>query len=145
MGKMSGEFAPDSPRSDAPRPAPAPSPQQTPQQPGPPPIGGQDGGGSFRLDTDQLQSLIGEWTGLQADLQAAEQKAQPLIHVAGPGREGASGGVSRTINQSGAAYLKHNKEMQVYVEAYIRKLNDALHGHTANDQNHADDLNRKQG
>lgn len=143
MGKISGEFAPNSPRSDAPRPAPAPMPPQTPQQPAPGPLGGQDAGGSFRLDTDQVRALLGEWKSLRADLQGAVQVAEPITLVHGPGTDPASDGLSTLAKRSGAAYVKHVGEMLRYVDDYVKKMEKAVQGHTANDQDHAADLNRK--
>lgn len=145
MGKMFGEFAPNSPRSDAPRPAPAPLPPQTPPPPGPAPTGGQDAGGSFRLDADQLQSLIGEWSQLRDDLAGAKEAARPMRAVTGPGRDPASQSLAGLARQSADQYLGHVDAMLDYVDQFVGKLNDALHGHTANDQSAAADLRRKQG
>jgi hypothetical protein len=105
---------------------------------------GGGAGGEFDFSPDELRDLINQWTRLRSDLRDDYRIGQALTRVTPPADEDASKAFARKANQSGAAYLRHNQEMQDYVTAYIKKLQDTLDSYTNAEQAGADHARRIQ-
>ena len=98
--------------------------------------GGGGGGGSFKMDPQELATVIGQWEDLLDKLTKdglqIEKVADSLRKP--PGQDTASGGYVNSGLDSILALKSQNDSMKDYVENYIKKLNTAKTGTVATDQ-----------
>ncbi|AHI00055.1 hypothetical protein GCM10010174_81670 [Kutzneria viridogrisea] len=121
----------------APKPAPmpdhvvAPAPEQ--------PVG------CFAFTEDEFQAVIKQWRDLLHELKQAERAARPMSSVRPAADEPVSRFVATITNDSGRAYLKHNREAQRFVSEFLAKLTQAHQVYLDAEQNGTDGLRRAAG
>lgn len=98
--------------------------------------GGGGGGGSFKMDPQELATVISHWEDLldrlTEDGMKIEKVADSLRQP--PGQDTASGGYVNSGLDSILALKTQNDSMIDYVKNYIKKLNTAKSGTVATDQ-----------
>lgn len=112
------------------------------------------GGGSYKFQPSELQSVLKQWTDLQNTI------AQAKIGVAtstpqgpggntasglAPGNESASDTVAVAAAHSTTAYQTYLNSMQTYVDGYVEKLTTALHNYMQTEHGQAGSLSATQG
>lgn len=160
MGKMQDEFANGGPGQAPPQPPPQQPPsasaadqsyQQMMQnrvdqmQPPPGPAGAGSGGGSYKVDPNEAQALIGDWDKVIKKIDDCFNTGQGMLEV-GPqtaAGEHASAGWTTAAKNSAQAYLDHNRAMRAYAVEQRKKLTDALNAYKTHDQNSADAFKSK--
>jgi hypothetical protein len=98
--------------------------------------GGGGGGGSFKMDPQELATVIGQWEDLKEKLTADGMLIDQVANSLGipPGGDAASGSYVSSGLDSILALKAQNDSMKDYVENYIKKLNVAKSGTVATDQ-----------
>lgn len=162
MGKMGGEFAPNTPQSGAN--ASAPSPAPGPQAPLNPMqqayadapmhyLAGDFGGaiteiaraseqmaaaasgpsGQFKLDPDAMQGVINTWNQVLDELAQCTKKGQALAQVVGPTDHDPDSAVGKHFSDSGQKYLDHIQELTDRARSERDKLRKALDAYRQTD------------
>jgi hypothetical protein len=103
------------------------------------------GGGKFTFNAEQLTDEIKKWSQLLDDLKEDARIALPMTMVkpAGSPLDKPGQGYTDTINASGQAYLRSNKQSQDFVSDYIQKLTAVRDGHVQTERANTDDLKKK--
>ncbi|MEU7785431.1 hypothetical protein [Amycolatopsis sp. NPDC049159] len=101
--------------------------------------GGGGGGGQFKMDPEELASVIGLWEDELDKIVKDGDKIQLISNlVQAPGKDTVSGGYVSTTIDSIAALQTQNDSMRKYVQGYIKKLKEAQTKTVATDQGMAD-------
>jgi hypothetical protein len=112
--------------------------------PAPIQVGSNGAPGGYKFEPDQVQSVIGKWKQLLADLKTDESKARQVAYVRAPGKEFASGDFVGVANPSGKTLLEQNQRMIEYVQNYIGALEKAS-GHIQQSEDDARQQAAQQG
>lgn len=101
--------------------------------------GGGGGGGQFKMDPEELASVIGLW---EDELDKIVEDANKIEFITGllqpPGKDAVSSGYVSTTMDSLAALQAQNDSMRKYVQEYVKKLKEAQQKTVATDQGMAD-------
>ncbi|RSD08052.1 hypothetical protein [Amycolatopsis eburnea] len=101
--------------------------------------GGGGGGGQFKMDPEELASVIGLWEDELDKIVKDGDKIQLISNlVQAPGKDAVSGGYASTTIDSITALQTQNDSMRKYVQGYIKKLKEAQTKTVATDQGMAD-------
>lgn len=96
---------------------------------------GGGGGGSFKMDPQELETVISHWEDLLDKLTADGLKIERVADsLRAPAQDTASGGYVSSGLDSILALKTQNDSMMDYVKNYIKKLNIAKSGTVATDQ-----------
>lgn len=95
------------------------------------------GSGKFQIDPAEIQPLLAHWQDAIDKLKDAGIRAAALASVDAPSDEDASNNMVRRANESGRAYLEHNKELISYCQAEQDKLRAALQTYQQNEEHNA--------
>ena len=88
--------------------------------------GGGGGGGQFKMDPEELASVIGLWEDELDKIVKDGDKIQLISNlVQAPGKDAVSGGYASTTIDSITALQTQNDSMRKYVQGYIKKLKEA--------------------
>ncbi len=97
--------------------------------------GGGGGGGQFKMDPDELASVIGLWEDELDKIVADGETIQALsVASVAPGQDPASGSFASASSASIASLQAQNDSMFKYVQGYIKKLKEAQTKTVATDQ-----------
>jgi hypothetical protein len=97
--------------------------------------GGGGGGGQFKMDPEELASVIGLWEDELDKIVEDGRTIQALAYAAvAPGQDSASGNYASAVNASTASLQAQNDSMRKYVQGYIKKLKEAQTKTVATDQ-----------
>jgi hypothetical protein len=97
--------------------------------------GGGGGGGQFKMDPEELASVIGLWEDELDKIVDDGETIRTLAYAAvAPGQDPASGNYASAINTSTASLRAQNDSMRKYVQGYIKKLKEAQAKTVATDQ-----------
>ncbi len=98
--------------------------------------GGGGGGGQFKMDPQELATVITHWEDLQERLTEDGMKIDRILEALQipPGGDSASGSYVSSGVDSVLALQAQNDSMKDYVKNYIKKLNLAKSGTVATDQ-----------
>jgi hypothetical protein len=101
--------------------------------------GSGGGGGQFRMDPEELASVIGQWE-TELDKIADDKNKINLImrSIEAPGKDSVSDGYVSTTMDSLAALQTQNDSMLKYVQGYVKKLKEAQTKTVATDHGMAD-------
>ncbi len=101
--------------------------------------GGGGGGGQFKMDPEELASVIGLW---EDELDKIVDDARRIDIIIGameaPGKDVVSSGYVSTSMDSLTALQAQNDSMRKYVQEYVKKLKEAQTKTVATDQGMAD-------
>ncbi|RSM34975.1 hypothetical protein DMA12_46050 [Amycolatopsis balhimycina DSM 5908] len=101
--------------------------------------GGGGGGGQFRMDPEELASVIGQW---EAELDKIVDDKDKITYIIGvltsPGKDAVSDGYVSTTMDSLIALQDQNDSMLKYVQNYLKKLKEAQTKTVATDHGMAD-------
>lgn len=79
----------------------------------------------YEFDCAGVEAAHSEWKQLLEDLQKDAELARVLVELAAPGYEPASENMVSMGSRSGEEFLRHNTNMQKYVQAYVDNLAQA--------------------
>ncbi len=101
--------------------------------------GGGGGGGQFKMDPEELASVIGLWEDELDKIVKDKERIRSIIDlIEAPGKDSVSGGYASTTTDSLAALQMQNDSMLKYVQSYLKKLKEAQTKTVATDQGMAD-------
>ncbi|OXM69428.1 hypothetical protein [Amycolatopsis vastitatis] len=101
--------------------------------------GGGGGGGQFRMDPEELASVIGQWEAELDKIVDDKSKIDYIVTVlTSPGKDTVSDGYVSTTMESLTALQDQNESMLKYVQNYIKKLKEAQTKTVATDHGMAD-------
>ena len=101
--------------------------------------GGGGGGGQFRMDPEELASVIGQWEAELDKIVDDKKKIDTIIGlIESPGKDAVSDGYVSTTMDSLTALQDQNDSMLKYVQNYIKKLKEAQTKTVATDHGMAD-------
>jgi hypothetical protein len=101
--------------------------------------GGGGGGGQFRMDPEELASVIGQWEAELDKIVDDKSKIDYIVTVlTSPGKDVVSDGYVSTTMESLTALQDQNESMLKYVQNYIKKLKEAQTKTVATDHGMAD-------
>ncbi|VVJ25304.1 Uncharacterised protein [Amycolatopsis camponoti] len=98
--------------------------------------GGGGKGGQFKMDPDELSSVISQWEDVLDKIVEDGNKIQSLVYAPklAPGEDAVSGSYASTTSDSIAALQRQNDSMRKYAQEYIKKLKAAQTKTVATDQ-----------
>ena len=97
--------------------------------------GGGGGGGQFKMDPEELASVIGLWEDELDKIVDDGRTIDGLMFlVLSPGEDSASGSFASAGGNSIASLQAQNDSMRKYVQDYIKKLKEAQTKTVATDQ-----------
>ncbi len=98
--------------------------------------GGGGKGGQFKMDPEELSTVIGQWEDLVDKIVGDGEKIRELAALSGmaPGKDPASGSFASTSTDSIVALLTQNDSMRKYAQDYIKKLKAAQSKTVVTDQ-----------
>jgi hypothetical protein len=97
--------------------------------------GGGGGGGQFRMDPEELASVIGQWEAELDKIVEDKSKIDYIVTVlTSPGKDTVSDGYVSTTMESLTALQDQNESMLKYVQNYIKKLKEAQSKTVVTDQ-----------
>jgi hypothetical protein len=97
--------------------------------------GGGGGGGQFKMDPEELASVIGLWEDELDKVIEDGRTIDTLVNAAvAPGQDPASSSYESTTFQSISSLQMQNDSMRQYVQGYIKKLKEAQTKTVATDQ-----------
>nr|WP_225956521.1 hypothetical protein [Amycolatopsis lexingtonensis] len=102
--------------------------------------GGGGGGGQFKMDPEELKSLIGQWEDVLDKIVEDGSKIREIV-LAGelaPGQDPVSGSYATTTGDSVLALQRQNDSMRKYAQEYIKKLKAAQSKTVVTDQSLSD-------
>ncbi|GAB3167968.1 hypothetical protein GCM10027258_94110 [Amycolatopsis stemonae] len=101
--------------------------------------GGGGGGGEFKMDPEELASVIGLWEAELDKIVDDKDRINSIIaSLRSPGQDTVSNGYISTSTDSLAALQAQNDSMLKYVQNYVKKLKEAQTKTVATDQGMAD-------
>ncbi|MEU5260998.1 hypothetical protein [Amycolatopsis sp. NPDC021455] len=101
--------------------------------------GGGGGGGQFRMDPEELASVIGQWEAELDKIVEDKSKIDYIVTVlTSPGKDAVSDGYVSTTMDSLTALQDQNESMLKYVQNYLKKLKEAQTKTVATDHGMAD-------
>jgi hypothetical protein len=101
--------------------------------------GGGGGGGQFKMDPEELASVIGLWEDELDKIVDDGKRIDAIISsIEAPGQDAVSNGYVSTSMDSLFALQTQNDSMRKYVQEYIKKLKEAQTKTVATDQGMAD-------
>jgi hypothetical protein len=101
--------------------------------------GGGGGGGQFRMDPEELASVIGLWEAeLDKIVEDGDRIQNIIVMLEAPGQDSVSGGYVSTSMDSLASLQMQNDSMRKYVQEYVKKLKEAQSKTVVTDQGMAD-------
>ncbi|MGW4521979.1 hypothetical protein [Amycolatopsis sp. NPDC004378] len=97
--------------------------------------GGGGGGGEFKMDPEELASVIGLWEAELDKIVDDARTIQTLMFASlAPGEDSASASYGSAANTSITSLQEQNDSMRKYVQGYIKKLKEAQTKTVATDQ-----------
>lgn len=98
--------------------------------------GGGGKGGQFKMDPEELNTVIGQWEDVLDQIVEDGNKIQSLVYTPklAPGEDTVSGSYASTTSDSIAALQRQNDSMRKYAQEYIKKLKAAQTKTVATDQ-----------
>ena len=100
---------------------------------------GGGGGGQFRMDPEELASVIGQWEAELDKIVDDKNKINLIMRsIQAPGKDSVSDGYVSTTMDSLLALQTQNDSMLKYVQEYIKKLKEAQTKTVATDHGMAD-------
>ncbi|WP_284749346.1 hypothetical protein [Amycolatopsis sp. RTGN1] len=98
--------------------------------------GGGGKGGQFKMDPEELNTVIGQWEDVLDQIVEDGTKIQSLVYAPklAPGEDTVSGSYASTTSDSIAALQRQNDSMRKYAQEYIKKLKAAQTKTVATDQ-----------
>lgn len=112
------------------------------------------GGGSYKFQPSELQSVLKQWTDLQATIAqarlgvASATPQGPGVNSASglaPGNESASDTVATAAANSTSAYQAYLDSMDRYVAGYVQNLTTALNNYMHTEHGQAGSMSATQG
>ncbi|MGW5721752.1 hypothetical protein ACWEVP_36645 [Amycolatopsis sp. NPDC003865] len=101
--------------------------------------GGGGGGGQFKMDPEELASVIGLWEDELDKIVEDKDKITFIIaSLQAPGKDAVSNGYVSTTMDSLSALQAQNDSMLKYVQNYVKKLKEAQTKTVATDHGMAD-------
>jgi hypothetical protein len=101
--------------------------------------GGGGGGGQFKMDPEELASVIGLWEDELDKITQDAKKIQTIVEaVVPPGQDAVSSGFTMDTVNSLLSLQSQNDSMLKYVQEYVKKLKEAQTKTVATDQGMAD-------
>ncbi len=97
--------------------------------------GGGGGGGQFKMEPEELASVIGLWEDELDKIVDDGRTIDTLVNASvAPGQDPASGSYETTTFESVTSLQMQNDSMRKYVQGYIKKLKEAQTKTVATDQ-----------
>jgi hypothetical protein len=97
--------------------------------------GGGGGGGQFRMDPEELASVIGLWEDELEKVIEDGRTIEMLVTASiAPGQDPVSSGYASSTGDSVASLQAQNDSMRKYVQNYLKKLKEAQTKTVATDQ-----------
>lgn len=108
------------------------------------------GGGSYKFEPAELQSVLNQWKQLQDTIRSATLNVHQTSGSVGvphyaPGNEQASLAVGTAAAKTNTAYTDYLAKMDKYVSGYVETLTGVLNNYTGTEQDQAGSMSSTQG